>query len=158
MTEGKEPRFLADSMLGRLATWLRLLGCDVEDSRRIPDGELVRRAAEGGRVLLTRDTRLVTHPDLRGRVLFVRGDRYPEQLRQVVRRFGIDPRAKLLTRCVRCNEPLLPVEKEAVRDRVPPYVFRTQETFRRCPACGRIFWRATHAERMERHLAEILAG
>ncbi len=153
-----EPRFLADSMLGRLATWLRLLGCDVEYHRRIPDGELVRRAAEGGRVLLTRDTRLVTHPGLRGSVLFIRGDRYPDQLRQVVRRFGIDPRANLHTRCVRCNEPLLSVEKDAVRERVPPYVFLTQETFRRCPACGRIFWRATHAQRMEGHLAEILAG
>lgn len=44
--------------------------------------------------------------------------------------------------------------EEAARE-VPPYVARTQERFRRCPRCGRIFWRATHARRMRTRLRKM---
>jgi len=48
-----ETRFIADVMLGKLATWLRLLGCDVEYFPKITDEDLVRRASRTGRVILT---------------------------------------------------------------------------------------------------------
>ena len=51
-----ETRFIADVMLGKLATWLRLLGCDVEYFPKITDEDLVERASRTGRVILTRDT------------------------------------------------------------------------------------------------------
>ncbi len=152
------PRFLADGMLGKLATWLRILGCDVEYLGDLPDEELVERALEAGRVILTRDTLLVKRRKARDNHFFVTGDRWRDQLRQVVTAFGIDPAARLFTRCVRCNEPLAPVEKSRVAGRVPPYVFRTQETFTACPACGRLYWRATHRDAMERQIREILSG
>jgi uncharacterized protein with PIN domain len=52
------PRFVADAMLGRLARWLRLLGFDTAWVQDVSDGELVRRAIEEGRVILTRDRAL----------------------------------------------------------------------------------------------------
>jgi uncharacterized protein with PIN domain len=39
---------------------------------------------------------------------------------------------------------------------VPPFVASTQSEFRRCPACGRLYWRATHAERMRERLNQLL--
>jgi len=57
--ERPEPRFIADCMLGKLARWLRVLGYDAAYERRISDDDLVRRARSEGRILLTRDTRLV---------------------------------------------------------------------------------------------------
>ncbi len=152
------PRFLADGMLGKLATWLRILGCDVEYFGDLPDEELVERALEAGRVILTRDTLLVKRRKARDNHFFVTGDGWRDQLRQVVTAFGIDPAGGLFTRCVRCNESLVPVEKSRVAGRVPPYVFRTQEAFTACPACGRLYWKATHRGAMERELAEILSG
>ncbi len=52
-------RFLADSMVGKLARWLRLLGHDVRYERCLEDSLLVTDAAEEGRVVLTRDRKLV---------------------------------------------------------------------------------------------------
>ncbi len=150
------PRFLADAMLGKLATWLRILGCDVEYYGDLPDDEVVERAARTGRVILTRDTLLVRRRGARENHFFVTGDHWRDQLRQVVAAFGIDPSGRLFTRCVRCNAPLVPIEKPLVAGRVPPYVYETQETFSACPSCGRLYWKATHRERMERQLREIL--
>jgi uncharacterized protein with PIN domain len=35
---------------------------------------------------------------------------------------------------------------------VPPFVRHTQDHFRECPHCHRIYWRATHADRMRQRL------
>ncbi len=153
----ERPRFIADSMLGRLATWLRVLGYDTAYDAGITDSELIRRAKREGRIILTRDRRLLKRKGI-GEALLIRSDHFREQLREVVSHFGLDPRSGFLTLCIRCNTPLEDIRKEEVRDRVPPYVFRTQEDFMICPRCGRIYWGATHRERMEEEIRELFGG
>ncbi len=153
-----EQRFIADAMLGKLARWLRVMGCDVEYFPAIDDGELVERAYRGGRLILTRDTLLVRRRRAQLNHFFVRGDDYRDQVRQVVAAFDIDPFAHFLSRCLECNVLLVEVGREVVAERVPPYVFATQETFRACPACGRLYWRGTHRTRMVEELKGILGG
>jgi len=153
-----ETRFIADVMLGRLATWLRLLGCDVEYFREITDEELVERASRDGRVILTRDLELSRRRKARGNHFLVRGDGYREQLRQVVERFSIDPFARILTRCLRCNLPLERIDPTEARRRVPPFVYETQREFRGCGRCGRIYWRGTHRFNAIRLVREMLEG
>jgi hypothetical protein len=151
-----ETRFIADAMLGKLARWMRVLGCDVEYFPSIGDRELVELAAGSGRLILTRDTLLVRRRGARSNHFFVEGDDFRSQLRQVVERFAIDPSALFLTRCLACNTLLAEIGKGAVRERVPPYIHETQAEFRICPTCGRIYWQGTHRERMAREIAEIL--
>lgn len=143
-------RFIADCMLGRLAKWLRALGYDTAYDRAIGDTALVARALREGRVLLTRDTRLVQRRALKedgAAWLLVASDRPEEQLAQVVRERVLSPDPdRFLSRCLRCNEPTGPASPEEVRGEVPSYVLRTQERFSRCPACARIYWRATHVD------------
>ncbi|MFQ5442134.1 MAG: Mut7-C RNAse domain-containing protein [Thermodesulfobacteriota bacterium] len=155
--KGSLQKFFADAMLGRLATWLRILGFDVAYERKIDDKELVERAQKEDRIILTRDTLLVKRRGARGRSFFVEGDRFEVQLRQVAERFAIDNKS-VLTRCVRCNTLLERVEKESVRDLVPPYVYKTQEEFSRCPRCARIYWAGTHRERMLEKLSALING
>lgn len=150
-----ETRFIADVMLGKLATWLRLLGCDVEYFPGISDERLAERAQRTGRVILTRDTGLVRRRGVRDNHFFVRGDGYRDQLRQVAERFSISPAGGIMTRCLRCNEELAAIDRSGVRDRVPQYVFETQSEFRTCGRCGRIYWRGTHRLRALAHLREI---
>lgn len=152
------PAFTADAMLGKLATWLRILGCDAEYFRDIDDGELAERVEAGRRILLTRDLLLSVRRKVRDRCLVVEGDLVEEQLRQVVRRFDLDPERHLFTRCVRCNLPLEAVSLREALDRVPPYIARTRWNFRRCPGCGRVYWRGTHRPMMERRLDGMLRG
>ena len=149
-------RFAADCMLGRLARWLRILGHDVVYFRKIEDADLVELAGREGRILLTRDTRLVRRRAAREAVL-IESPYLEQQLRQLARRDGAGLLAPgLCRRCLECNEPTLAVEKHAVKDRVPPYVFRTQSRFRECPACRRIYWSASHVRDMIRRLRRSL--
>ena len=152
--ERDAPRFLCDAMLGRLARWLRILGCDARYAD-LPDEELMALARAEGRVLLTRDTRLVRRPDV-GPHAFIQYDRVQEQLRQVVEAFGLNPAgAQVGVRCPVCNERLEGLPREAAAGRVPPYVWRTQQQFRRCPSCARIYWPGTHWEHMTHQLSAI---
>lgn len=145
------PRLAVDRMLMRLARWLRLLGADVVTDASLSGAELLKLARADRRILLTRDKRLRTAPD----VFFVEGNAIRSQLRDAVRRFGLDPRVIALTRCSRCNQALTPVARELVARRVPSYVFASHDRFAECPACGRIYWSETHPERMHAMLDSI---
>ncbi len=148
-------------MLGRLAKWLRVLDYDVAYERRITDDALIARAWREGRLLLTRDTALVGRRLLRrtgARFLLVESNDPDEQLEQVLRDLRLTAgRRRLLGRCLRCNERTLRVERRDVEALVPPYVLQTQRRFSRCPSCRRIYWRATHVDRIVARLARRAA-
>lgn len=147
MSEG-EVRFIADSMLGRLAKWLRILGYDTLYFRDAHDGRLVALARREGRILLTRNTRLLLRRRLCP-ILFIHHDRVWDQLRQMVDQLGLRMGERLGSRCLRCNRSLAPLAKERAAGRVPEYVFRHHDVFFQCEECGRIFWGGTHLHHME---------
>jgi uncharacterized protein with PIN domain len=138
-------------MLARLARWLRLCGVDITFDKMLGGAELLHAARGEGRLVLTRDKRLRTAPD----ALYLTSERVREQLREVLHRFAIDPNRSAFTRCSRCNSLLREVNRETVREQVPPYVFMSQERFSRCPDCARIYWRATHPERIKAELSRL---
>ncbi len=138
-------KFLADTMLGRLAKWLRLIGYDTAYRPDLDDGGLARLARADNRVLLTRDVELTRRRGLK--FVLIESDRVSGQLKQVFAELNLHTR-EAFSRCGECNLPLEPVEKQAVRDRVPPYVYQTQTRFRACPRCQRVYWRGTHWARM----------
>lgn len=151
-----EYKFIADDMLGKLAKWMRVMGCDVEYFPNISDRELAERAYTNGRIILTRDTLLIRRKKVRNNHFFIRSDDYNEQLQEVIKRFSLNPFAGFLTRCLLCNEPLQNIEKEQAAAHVPPYVYETRHSFKTCPSCKRIYWEATHKDRMQEHLEAIL--
>jgi uncharacterized protein len=149
------PRLFADAMLGALARWLRALDLDTAYDPGLDDPELVERAHAEGRTILTRDRRL-TERRLARNHLLIRSDVVDEQVRQVLDDLGLHPDStRLLGRCLRCSTPLEPLDPEAARARVPPWVAHTQQEFRACPACGRVYWRGTHVERMAKRLERM---
>lgn len=149
------PRFLADAMLGRLATWLRILGYDAEYSRG-SDASLVERARRESRILLTRDTGLLRRRGLPPH-LFVRSDHVSEQLRQVVGAFDLTPASPSGRRCPRCNTAVEPRTKAEVSGRVPDFVWSRQESFWGCPTCGRVYWAGSHWRRMDETIRSLSA-
>ena len=153
-----EPRFLLDVNVAGLAKWLRALGYDAAACPGEDDDGLVRMGLAEGRILLTRDARLVRRRVVqRGalKALLVRDDRVRAQLRQVVLDLGLRMEERHFTRCLRCNTVLEPVSREAVLDRVPPYVLRRQDRFTTCPSCRRVYWPGTHLLNMRAELAGI---
>ena len=148
-----EIRFAADRMLGRLAKWLRVLGCDVIYGSHLTGYGLIRAARAEQRLILTRDRRLKQKqpPEF----IFIASDNYRDQLRQVVRECRLEIAGKLFTRCLECNSSLQVRPKEAVKQLVPEYVFATQERFSWCSRCQRVYWPATHQQKMVEELGKI---
>ena len=147
------PRFLLDRTLGRLARWLRALGYDTVWDRSGGPAEVLTRAAEEDRVVLTRDTLLIERrPVRRGQVpaVLVRADHLVDQLAQLRSEEGLVRRGE--PRCLVCNGLLQVRSRNDVKDRVPPYVAQTQTRFTYCPVCDRVTWPATHWQSMQRTL------
>jgi uncharacterized protein with PIN domain len=155
LSVGDDPRFLADAMLGRLARWLRLLGFDTVYAERLRDGDLVRRAIEEERWILTRDRALPREWRVSG-VHVLAAEELLEQLRDVVRTFRLTGRVRPFSRCGECNAVLVPASREDVAQELPPHVLATQREFRRCPGCGRIYWRGSHTARMKAVIERVL--
>ena len=143
--EAKQQTYIADAMLGRLAKWLRTLGFDVEYAAGVDDDDLVARVEETGKVLITRDTRLVKRRALKGRCILLTANDSLVQLKELLPFLPEPP--GLFSRCTECNGVLEEVGKYEVRGEVPPYVLRTGERFARCPGCRRIYWPGTHREK-----------
>lgn len=149
-------KFFADEMLGKLARWLRMAGVDVAYARGLSDAAMLVQCRGETRVLLTRDTRIITRLS-EGEFLSIIADRFPNQFAEFERRFpGVVAAATPFSRCVECNVLLHDVPKTSVKDRVWPHVFATQEHFTVCDACGRVYWRATHVERIKKRLRELM--
>jgi len=143
-------------MLGTLAKWLRILGYDTYFDPALGDHQLVRLARADSRILLTRDRELARRRGLA--VLLIRGDRLDDQIREVLEELDLEPnRSPENSRCPVCNEALLAIDHDTARSLVPPYVAQTQQSFRQCPACGRVYWRGTHWQHMAEHLARLWA-
>lgn len=148
-------KFIADVMLGRLAKWMRVIGCDVVYYRKIDDAELVDMALQEERLLLTKDHLLIKRRKAKGNAFLIEGNDFKEQLKQLVRHFPVDPYQNLLTRCIECNVLLSAIKKEEVKGSVPEYVFSSEGSFRRCPECKKIYWPATHKSGITKILREI---
>jgi len=144
------PAFVADVMVGKLARWLRVLGCDVVYSNDLDDDAIVRIAEAENRIILTRDNGLIARKSV-PRYIFIENDHYREQVRQVVETCGLKE-FKVFSRCLECNTPLQDVDKEAVFEKIPPFVYLTQDRFAACPDCGRVYWHGTHADQMLKRL------
>jgi uncharacterized protein with PIN domain len=154
--EGREraPRFMVDVMLGGLARWLRILGYDAEYVPGIEDAELVKRAVDGGRIVLTRDRGLPAEWWV-DNCLLIDSDAPMDQLREVVDSFGLSTGDRLFTRCTICNEPLQEMHAGEAERVVPARVRESNDSFSRCPVCERIYWRGSHVDRMRRRLMDL---
>lgn len=150
--------FAADDMLGKLARWLRMIGIDVTWSNSVSDDEVIRQGREEGRIILTRDTRLIRR--LRPEdYLFIHDDFLEGQMREVFTRFpGLASQQQPLSRCAECNVPLQGIPKAEVEGRVWPFVYKTQEHFTTCPQCRRVYWEATHVKEIREKMKRITPG
>jgi uncharacterized protein with PIN domain len=149
-------KFICDDNLGKLAKWLRTLGYDTLFFDPIEDGELVKKALNEDRVILSRDRELSRFKLKSGEKLLLIGSEKPlEQLKQVVKHFKLKtPQEQIFSHCLICNQMLERADKEKIKDRLYPYVYQTQNNFMRCPQCDRIFWPATHVNRMIKTLSD----
>jgi len=148
------PHFLADAHLGALARQLRLLGFDTLWLNDLGDAGLVTLARREGRILLTRDRRLLMGPKVT-QGCFIDPITPREQLAYLLARLQLCPEITPFTRCSLCNgrlEERLPME---VRSLVPPRVLASQEAFWQCQGCQQLYWQGSHWQAMCRRIQAL---
>jgi uncharacterized protein len=152
------PRFACDGSLGALARWLRAAGYEAESHAGLGGDELARRPRPADTVLLTSDRRVFARRDVREgavRVLHVPCSLGRDaQLALVLHALGLGLRPPL---CMGCGGPLVSVDKDAVRARIPPRTALWQDEYFLCQGCGQLFWRGTHWERIRARLGAAAA-
>ncbi|HIQ48339.1 MAG TPA: hypothetical protein EYH58_01705 [Aquifex aeolicus] len=147
-----EMKFYLEENLEKLARWLRFLGYSaytikgkIELKKFPPDG-----------VFITTSRKWYEKLNKLGLQAFIvpRHD-FELQLCSVIKHFRL--RAELtLNLCAYCSSPLLGVDKEEVKERIPPRVYEEASNFTLCPNCGAIFWKGSHFNRMKKRLKKIL--
>lgn len=135
---------------------LRLLGYDTLYSSDMTGAHLQEVAGDTERMVLTRGQTEKRFPGATN-VYSVRSEHPPEQLREVVRRFELDTKSGLWTRCTLCNGGIERAEKASVKSQVGPRLFELYDEFFRCQGCGHIYWKGSHTERVLKNLASLLA-
>jgi len=146
-------RFVADSMLGRLAKWLRVLGYDTHYQSFYPPKVLYALMSEG-RLLLTRHRKRAESSGQKA--LLIHGNHLGEQLIALARELHMaPPPSAWFSRCLICNAQLREARESEAREKVPEYVFyQNMNQIRFCPSCGRYFWPGSHRSNMAAQLRE----
>jgi len=152
----REPKFVLDVHLGRLAGYLRMLGFDTVYAKRASDPELVRISTEQRRILLTRDRGVLKHSAVT-HGYWLRETDGRRQTEEVVRRFDLARSLRPLTRCMVCNEALRETSRAEVGGRVPQRTLAWCNEFRECAGCGRVYWEGSHCQRMRRWIEQLAA-
>jgi uncharacterized protein with PIN domain len=145
MDRENEIRFVAERTLGKLAVWLRILGFDTIYEANVAGESFIDTVGE--RIFLSR-TKRIRNMIIAKECIFITSNHPFEQLREVVLVLGIEEKdIRLFSRCIQCNTSIRSIEKNAVRGRVPDYIWETHDAFHTCNHCRRIYWPGSHVRR-----------
>jgi hypothetical protein len=150
----RDPRFVLDVHLGKLAAYMRMLGFDTLYRNCFGDAELAHLSATAQRTLLTRDRGLLKHGEVT-HGYWLRQTDSRRQLAEIVQRFDLARMLRPFTRCMACNGVLQIVAKEQVCHRLPPRVAEVHTEFKQCPECLRVYWRGSHYRRMQAWIEDL---
>jgi len=145
---------ILDNHLGKLATYLRMFGFDAEYRNDYQDKELVEEVLQSGRILLTRDRGLLMHRLIQ-KGYCIRSLVPKQQLSEVFQRYNLLVNIQPFRRCLRCNNLLLPINKEAILERLQPLTCLYYDEYKICNSCDQIYWKGSHYESMMKFIEEI---
>ncbi|MEN2998131.1 MAG: Mut7-C RNAse domain-containing protein [Brevinematia bacterium] len=151
-------RFVADSMLGGLAKYLRMLGFHTEYFAKIEDKELIKIIEEDKKaILLTKDRHLKDEYHTYGnRIFLVTSEDKIEQTVEVLKTFKLKNQISPFIRCLECNTKLIRIPKKEAEKLLSQEICKNFSEFYKCPVCNKIFWFSTHTQRMEIIIQRIL--
>ncbi|MGZ3538744.1 MAG: Mut7-C RNAse domain-containing protein [Thermodesulfobacteriota bacterium] len=148
-------KFVADHMLGKLAKELRMLGYDTLYYRGETGYPFIRLAREEGRVILTRNSKLLPRKP-EDRVVRITEDKPSLQLRELIQKGYISfNEEKSYSRCLLCNAPLDRISRGEAEGKVPDFIFYQSKEFSRCPHCLKIYWPGSHLDHMKIKMKEL---
>jgi len=149
-----ELKFVADAHLGKLVSYLRILGFDTLYFNDYGDKHLANLSSEENRILLTRDHGLLMRKKVKYGY-FIRSDQPKEQLKEVIFRYKLLEHINKISRCPKCNHLLNRVAKEDIIERLEPKTKKYFNKFYICSNCEQIYWKGSHFKRINDLIEKI---
>jgi len=147
------PRWLADEMVGRLARYLRFVGCDTAYARGLSDAEILEKARREGRIIVTRDRALAAQAP---HSLLLTSPHLPDQWRALRAAHPEVPSELRFVRCTECNgvlDPYTPTPGPVPAPGIPWDRVAHGLSLFRCSECGHVYWEGTHTASIRAQLA-----
>ena len=141
------PRFILDVHLGKLSKYLRMFGFDTLYNNSYNDDDLELHAAIDDRIMLTRDIGLLKRKSIRNGY-WMRNTAPQKQVIEVLQRFKLQRRLRPMSVCMKCNGPIVPVDKQRVVHLLLPDTAKHFTKFYQCRDCRQIYWKGSHYKRM----------
>ncbi|KAL3691712.1 hypothetical protein R1sor_005363 [Riccia sorocarpa] len=161
------PKFLCDAMVEGLARQLRCVGIDAAslNSRKCEPRELVELAEKEGRILLTRDIKLLRRKLVPTSLAYrVKRQGKWDQLAEIIQIFKLAiSEDQLLTRCTKCNGDFVPKAlngEEAVAQApwsqvIPECALKNVDQFWQCSVCKHVYWQGYQFTRAWKQFAAV---
>lgn len=148
-------KFLADSMLGKLARWLCMLGQDAVYTTELSDSEQLEVAKKETRVLLTKDLELYKRAIARGiGAFYVEGKTESDRLAELAQRYSLTLAVDMeKSHCPICNAKLKSTPKEQLSE-LKKNTLTYYDKFWKCPNCGQVYWQGAHWKQITNTLNE----
>ncbi|MFX1388004.1 MAG: Mut7-C RNAse domain-containing protein, partial [Promethearchaeota archaeon] len=160
-------KFLVNSMLGKLARFLRIFGydtiyandlIDLFKMNPVPDEMLIDYARKNDRFIITKDFPL--YRSYLNRSIYLKGKGIYNYLSQLNKMFGLKFKFNLQrARCSICNSELERVKnKDLIKDIILEETYNNYNEFYQCSnlQCNKIYWQGSHIEDIEYRLGKTL--
>jgi uncharacterized protein with PIN domain len=150
----RNPKFILDVHLGKLARYLRMMGFDSLYRNDYKDDHIIEISLRDKRIILTRDKGILMNERVTHgywlRSIYIR-----EQVAEVLRRFDLFSQLNPFTRCTECNAEVAKVAKKEILDVLKPGTRKDYNEFFRCTGCGKVYWEGTHHKRMQKFIESL---
>ena len=143
----RNPKFICDVHLGRLSKYMRMLGWDTLYSNQYSPDEMIAISCQEKRIILSRNYQLTRHKKVT-HSYWIQSSCPVEQIKDLINKLDLSNKIIPLTRCLKCNQRLVPVEKKKIAHRLEALTAKYYNEFYVCPACDQIYWKGSHFERM----------
>jgi uncharacterized protein with PIN domain len=153
---GQNLKFILDGHLGKLASYLRILGFDTRYQNNLDDDVLADISHKEERILLTRDRGLLKRSIVEYGY-YIREKTPKKQVVEVLNTFNLHENAEPFSRCAKCNGLLRSTTKEEVFDRLEPRTQLYYEDFKICSQCDQVYWKGSHFRKMNIFVNGLLA-
>lgn len=151
----RKTKFIADTSLGDVVKFMRLLGFDVCFDSSLSLRQLIEISKEENRIILTKSKKLLKFKDVTHGI-FIHPGPTEEQIKKILDFLDIKDSARPFSRCIGCNGLLENVSKKSILARIPPKTRAFCNAYTYCKTCDKIYWNGTHFIRMKKVVDDLL--
>ena len=150
-------KFYTDSMLGKLARFLRFLGYDTLYRSEETIDEMLEESFRSTRILISQSQKVISLSEKKKiQSIYLDSIDISSQLQKIrdTLDFSIIFPPETM-RCSVCNGNLTSKEKQELLDRIPEGTAKHYDEFWECDSCAKIFWLGSHWEDIKRVIDDL---